>query len=94
MIFGNHLLYKPLGQLTMPVLKSLRSRGVIGVGLGGVAVPAMGERCARECDRAKTRKECFHTQIVMRTLGIESRHRDLPSLYDNNDKKAALIAYE
>ena len=94
MIFGNHLLYKPLGQLAMPVLKSLRSRGVIGVGLGGVAVPAMGERCARECDRAKTRKECFHTQIVMRTLGIESSHRDLPSLYDNNDKKAALIAYE
>lgn len=92
MIFGNQLLYKPLGQLAMPVLKSLRSRGVIG--LGGVAVPAMGERCARECDRAKTRKECFHTQIVMRTLGIESRHRDLPSLYDNNDKKAAHIAYE
>lgn len=83
MIFGNHLLYKPLGQLAMSVFKSLRSRGVIG--LGGVAVPAMGERCAREC---------FHTQIVMRTLGIESRHRDLPSLYDNNDKKAALIAYE
>lgn len=88
------MLYKPLGQLAMPVLKSLRSRGVIGVGLGGVAVPAMGERCARECDRAKTRKECFHTQIVMRTLGIESRHRDLPSLYDNNDKKTAHIAYE
>ena len=78
----------------MHVFKSLRSRGVIGLGLGGVAVPAMGERCARECNRAKTRKECFHTQIVMRTLGIESRHRDLPSLYDNNDKKAALIAYE
>ena len=88
------MLYKPLGQLAMPVFKSLRSRGVIGVGLGGVAVPAMGERCAIECDRAKTRKECFHTQIVMRTLGIESSHRDLPSLYDNNDKKAALIAYE
>lgn len=88
------MLYKPLGQLAMPVLKSLRSRGVIGVGLGGVAVPAMGERCARECNRAKTRKECFHTQIVMRTLGIESRHRDLPSLYDNNDKKTAHIAYE
>ena len=88
------MLYKPLGQLAMPVFKNLRSRSVIGTGLGGVAVPAMGERCARECDRAKTRKECFHTQIVMRTLGIESRHRDLPSLYDNNDKKAALIAYE
>lgn len=88
------MLYKPLGQLAMPAFKSLRSRGVIGVGLGWVAVPAMGERCERECDRAKTRKECFHTQIVMRTLGIESRHRDLPSLYDNNDKKAALIAYE
>ena len=88
------MLYKPLGQLAMPAFKSLRSRGVIGVGLGGVAVPAMGERCARECDRAKTRKECFHTQIVMRTLGIESRHRDLPSLYDNNDKKAAHIEYE
>lgn len=88
------MLYKPLGQLAMPAFKSLRSRGVIGVGLGGVAVPAMGGRCARECDRAKTRKECFHTQIVMRTLGIESRHRDLPSLYDNNDKKAAHIAYE
>ena len=88
------MLYKPLGLLAMPVFKSLRSRGVIGVGLGGVAVPAMGERCARECDSAKTRKECFHTQIVMRTLGLESRLRDLPSLYDNNVKKAALIAYE